>query len=171
MPQTLSYPLVNGVRHSFVGIELKLGSAQGLSFPTIGFKSISYTRKRSRAVVEGTNADPLGKTSGMNAYTGECELYLAEWNIFLVQLGPGYGDIVFPVSVTYNAQGMDSVTAWLYGCTIDSSDGGGAKGPDPTVRKFDLAPLKVVMSGIDDNANPLTGVPMGGVQIGVSIGL
>ena len=58
----ISYPLVNGARHSFVSIELKL---MGVIFQ--GFTSINYTRTRSRTMVYGNSPDPW-----RHIYSQEC---------------------------------------------------------------------------------------------------
>ena len=153
MPPPIQYPNVNGVRHSFASIELKLA---GQVF--IGFKSIEYTRTRERGIVQGNHPDPLGKTRGKNTYKGSVELYLAEWNVFQKQLGAGYGDKLFSLLVTYGENGFDTITDEINGCSMDSTEGGGSEGTDPSTRKFDLSPLKILFDGIDDVAVPLTGV-------------
>lgn len=148
----IAYPLINGVRHSYASIELKLATQI-----FTGFKSINYSRKRGRALVRGNHPDPLGKTIGENEYAGDCELYLAEWNLFQKTLGKGYGDVFFQVVVTYSATGFDTITDKLIGCTMDSTEVGMSTGPDPLTRKFDLAPLKILFDNVDDLTTPLTG--------------
>ena len=154
MATPIPYALVNGVRHDVTSIELKLA---GQVF--IGFKSIKYSRKRTRKMVYGKHPDPLGKTRGQNAYEAKCELYLAEWNAFQAQLGSGYGDELFTVTVTYTENGFDTISDVLVGCSMDSTeDAGGESGGDALTRSFDLSPLKIKFNGIDDLAVPLVGV-------------
>lgn len=148
----IQYPLINGVRHSFSSIEFRLA---GQIF--VGFKSINYARKRSRTMVYGNHPDPLGKTRGKNEYSGDVELYLAEWNAFQAQLGAGYGDVPFVVICTYTENGFDTIADEIRGCTMDSTEAAGSDSTDPLTRKFDLAPLKILFNGIDDLATPLTG--------------
>lgn len=154
MVAPIQYPLVNGVRHSFASIELKLDVQI-----FIGFKSINYSRTRNRALVRGNHPDPIAKTRGENEYSGDVELYLAEWNLFQSQLGAGYGDKFFQVLVTYTENGFDTIQDVINGCTIDSLEASQGQGPDPLVRKFDLKPLKILFNGIDDLAVPLIGIP------------
>jgi hypothetical protein len=154
MATPIPYALINGVRHSFSSIELKLN---GQIF--IGVKSINYSRTRGRSLVRGNSPDPLGKTRGENEYSGDCELYLAEWNLFQEQLGPGYGDVFFSVLVTYSENGFDTIQDELLGCTMDSAEASNAQGSDPTIRKVNLMPLKILYNGVDDLATPLVGVP------------
>ncbi len=152
MTTPISYPLINGVRHSFSSIELKL---KGQIF--VGFKSINYSRTRSRAFVRGNHPDPIGKTQGENEYSADCELYLAEWNKFQKDLGAGYGDLPFEVFVTYSANGFDTIQDVIRGCTMDSTEASNAQGPDASIRKFDMNPLKILFDGVDDVTTPLTG--------------
>lgn len=149
---TIPYPLINGVRHSFSSIELKLN---GQLF--VGFKSINYGRTRSRALVRGNSPDPLGKTQGDNEYKADVELYLAEWNEFQKSLGKGYGDIFFDVLVTYSATGTDTIQDVIKGCTVDGLEVSQGQGPDPLARKFEMSPLKILFNGLDDLAVPLIG--------------
>lgn len=153
MASPIAYPLVNGFRHSFASIELKLGN---LIF--IGFKGINYSRTRNRALVRGNSPDPIGKTRGDNEYSADCELYLAEWNVFQASLGKGYGDQMFQVIVTYTEAGSDTITDRLLGCSIDSTEASQSQGSDPLTRKFDLKPLKIILNNLDDLAVPLVGV-------------
>lgn len=153
MATPIEYPLVNGVRHSFASIELKLN---GQIF--VGFKSINYNRTRTRSKPRGNHPDPLGKTRGENEYTADCEVYLAEWNLFQELLGDGYGDVIFEVQVTYTENGFDSIQDRIIGCTVDSTDASNGQGPDASVRKFDLNPIKIKFNGVDDLATPLVGV-------------
>jgi len=152
MTTTIPYPLVNGTRHSFSSIELKLN---GNIF--IGFKSINYSRTRSRSMVYGNSPDPIGKTQGTNEYSADVELYLAEWNQFMESIGPGYGDTFFQVLVTYSANGFDTIQDTINGCTIDGLEVSQSQGTDPLVRKFDMSPLKILFNGKDDLAVPLVG--------------
>jgi hypothetical protein len=156
MATPIQYPLVRGVRHGFSSIELKMN---GLLF--VGFKSINYSRKRTRGMVRGNSPDPLGKTRGENEYSGDCELYLAEWNLFQQNLKAGYGDVLFDVLVTYGENGFDTITDELLGCTFDSSDAANGQGSDPLVRKIDLTPIKIKFGGLDDLQFPLV-APAGG---------
>ena len=148
----LQFPMVNGVRHGFSSIELKMN---GQIFK--GFKSINYSRTRSRTLVRGNHPDPIAKTRGENDYSGDCELYLAEWNLFMTLLGgDGYGDASFTVLVTYGEDGFDTVTDELTGCTMDSTEASNSQGPDPLTRKIDLKPLKIKFGGKDDLTTALT---------------
>src|SRR5262245_13059932 len=109
------YPDINGVRHSWVSINLVFGI-----HIILGITALNYGRTRERSYVYGTSPDPLGKARGRNAYKGDIEVFLSEWD--LISSLPGYGDLSFPIVVNYSANGVDIITDILEGCTIDSSE-------------------------------------------------
>jgi hypothetical protein len=155
----LSYPQINGVYYDFSSIELRI---DGQIF--IGFKSITYTRTRSRVMVRGNSPDPLGKTRGINEYSAECEMYLPEFNeLENLILGAGntdgYGEVFFDIFVTYTENGFDTIQDQLIACTFDSTDASHAQSADPLLRKFALNPLKIIFNGSDDLAVPLQAPP------------
>lgn len=164
MTTPISYPLVNGVRHSWASVEVKL--AGQIFYVT----AVNYSRKRNRTLVRVNHPDPSGKTRGSNEYTADIELLLAEFNALQAALilqanqqglNGGYGDVFFQVVVTYTENGLDTVTDSILGCTMDSTEVGNAEGTDPSKRKIDLAPLKVLFNGQDDLATPLQAPPGG----------
>lgn len=154
----LQYPLINGVRHSWSSAEVKV--AGQIYYAT----SVNHGRKRNRTMVRVNHPDPIAKTLGENDYTGDLEMLLAEYNALqaaLIQIASnsglpiGYGDVPFEVQVQYSATGLDTVTIQLLGCTLDSDESGGKQGPDPTIVKSDLSPLKILRNGVDDLGVPL----------------
>lgn len=164
MATPIQYPFVNGVRHSWASVEVKV--AGQVFYVT----SVNYSRKRNRTIVRENHPDPVGKTKGSNEYSGDIEMLLAEFNALQAALialanqaglNGGYGDVFFQVIVQYSENGLDTVTDSILGCTMDSTDAGNTEGTDATKRKFDLAPLKVLFGGQDDLANPLQAPPGG----------
>ena len=165
MATPLQYPLINGVKHDFSSIELNMA---GQIF--VGFKSINYSRTRTRTMVRGNNPDPIAKTRGTNEYSGDCEIYLAEWNYFQQQvlipaaeqagLNGGYGDLQFQITVHYNDPGFPPIVDTLIACSVDTTEASQSQGNDPLVRKITLNPLKIYFGGYgnDDLATPLAPV-------------
>lgn len=159
----IQYPLVNGLRHSFASVEIKV--ANQLFYAT----AVNYSRKRNRTLVRVNHPDPIGKTIGSNEYSADIEMLLAEYNALQAALinraqqaglGNGYGDVAFQVVVTYSTNGLDTVTDTIQGCTLDSTEASNAEGVDATKRKFELNPLKILFNGIDDLSVPLA-APVG----------
>lgn len=149
----LQYPSTSGPRTSFQHAELKIAG-----IPFVGFKKFDYSRTRSREMIYGANADPIGKSLGQNEYKASCEVYVPEWNNFLDALalaGVGYGDQFFDVTITYNASGFAVFTDTLKGCSIDSTDAPNGQGTAALTRTFELNPLKILFGGNDDNDSPL----------------
>lgn len=156
MSTPIPIPLINGVRHGYSSIELKLA---GQIF--IGFKSINYSFTRTRADVYGNHPSPIAKTRGTLAFKADCEIYLAEWNLFQSQLGKGWGEVAFSVLVTHGETGFDTIVDELVGCHVDGVDASNSQGNDPLVRKLDLNPINILYNGIDQNTFPLV-PPLGG---------
>lgn len=149
----IPYPDATGARHSWASVKAILPGGT-----VLGLKTCNYDRKRTRAMVEGTHPDPLGKTVGVNAYTATLDLYLAEWNQLqaaLINLASaagnvGYGDVFFTVQIQYSANGFDVIQDEILGCTCDATTASQSAGPEPLVRGIDLSPLKILFNGEDD---------------------
>lgn len=166
----IAYPLINGTRHDFTSIELKVA---GQIF--VGFKSINYKRTRTRTMVMGNSPDPIAKTEGTNAYSCDFEMYLAEWKLLKsilkklaasqsgvvsgVSPGSGYGDVLFQIVVTYGSSAFDTTTDVINGCSADEVEASQAQGPDPLSRKVTVNPLKVIEDGDDDLGTVLQAPP------------
>lgn len=169
MAVAIPYPLINGTRQDFNNVELKMA---GLIF--VGFKSITYKRSRKRDMPRGNSPDPLGKTIGENEYTGECEIYLAEWKVFkdalkslavlqgvpsAVAPGSGYGDVLFPIYVTKGSSLFDTQMDTLLGCSVDETDSNNSRSPDALTIKINLSPIKILFDGDDDLGTTLVAPP------------
>lgn len=164
MPSAISYPLTNGTRHSWASVEAKV--AGQIFYVT----AVNYSRKRNRTIVRANHPDPIAKTKGSNDYSADIEMLLSEYNALQAALiaqasqaglNGGYGDVFFSVVVQYSENGLDTVTDTILGCTMDSTDASNAEGTDPSKRKFDLAPLKILFAGQDDLGSPLVAPPGG----------
>ncbi len=153
MTTPLVYPLINGFKHSFASIELKLADDK-----YIGFKSINYESKLDRAKVYGCHPDPIAKTRGVADYSGDLEIYLAEWNQLQAKLGPGWADVSFTGVVSYIENGFDVIVDSLIGCTLSSLGGSNSQGTDATVKKVALDVMKILHNGVDMLSIPLKGV-------------
>jgi hypothetical protein len=158
MADPLVYPLIRGFRHGFASITLKFELDGGKTVQMF-CKSINYGRTRSRGLVRGNHPDPIAKTRGENEYKASVEMALAEYRLLVAEIGPGYGDKVFTTLVSYGESGFETVTDEILGCTLDDDDASNSQGPDPLMRKLDLAPLKILMAGVDDLEIPMISPP------------
>ncbi len=151
----IQVPLISGVVWSFQHITTTIA---GLEF-TGGFKSIDYSRKRTREDVESNSSDPVGKTQGTNKYECKVEMYLAWWYAVIQTItenfGDGYGDQPFSVQVAYNNNGFAPFIDTIQNCTFDSTEASQAAGTGALTRMVDFSPTKILFNGLDDLANPL----------------
>ena len=153
----LTYPFTRPAV-SFGHIQMLLAG-----FPIMAFTGITYGRVRSREMLYGPNADPLGKSLGTNAYKCSLELYFSQFNQAISQLVLAgaidptvtYGDFQFDINVTYNAPGFGVVTDIIAGCTWDSSEADNPQSNAALKRKVELSPLKIYFNGQEDNSMPL----------------
>jgi hypothetical protein len=153
--------MINGLRHDWSSVEPKI-NGQILQ----GIKSINYTSARDAGYVRGISPDPIGQTRGTNTFTADCEVYLAEWNLLLNQLGDGWGDSFFNIQVSYAEIGFDQITDLLIGCRLIGVDASQSQSADPLSRKLTFLPTKIYYQGFDDLATPLTAPPTNFLNLG-----
>jgi len=158
MTTPISFPLLNGNAHGFASLEAVLQIPGGKKIQMF-VKSLNYSRTRTRGQVRGNHPDPRAKTRGENEYSADMEIYLADLQMLLAEMGPGYGDVLFTVLATYGENGFDTVTDEILGCSIDSLDASQGQGPDPLMRKIDLGPLKILFGGVEDLEFPMVAPP------------
>lgn len=154
MTTPLSFPEINGLRHDWSSIELKANSQLFM-----GIKSIDYEWTREVALVRGFSPDPLGQTRGTNTFGCSIELYLAEWNLFLSQLGNGFGDTFFSIQISFAENGFDQITDQVLGSRLVGIAASMSQGSDPLTRKAKFQPTKIKYQGFDDLATPLAAPP------------
>lgn len=154
MGTPISFPSINGLRHDWSSVEPKV-NGQILQ----GIKSINYSMTREVSYVRGISPDPIGQTRGTNDYTCDAEVYLAEWNLLLSQLGDGWGDKFFQIQVSYAENGFDQITDLLVGCRLTGVEASQSQSGDPLVRKLTFKPTKIFYQGFDDLLTPLTAPP------------
>lgn len=153
----IQYPLINGTRHEWSSIEIKL---DGITY--VGVSSINYSDKLEPQKVRGTHPKPIGRTRGEYDAEGSIELYIAEAAVFRKALadkvgGNGYKEVAFDIVVQYGESEFDTITDTVVGARIKTDAGGGAKGPDPLATKWDLDVMNILWNGIDSLINPNPG--------------
>lgn len=154
MTSPLAYPLINGLRHDWSSVEAKLN---GQIF--VGIRSINYSISIDAAYVRGTSPDPFAQTRGTNDYTCDCEVYLAEWNQFISQLGDGWSDQFFNIQVSYAEESLDQITDLISGCRLVGVEVSQSQSADPLMRKLTFKPLKIYYQGFENLTDPLTAPP------------
>lgn len=166
MTTPLQFPLINGLRHDWSSVELKANSQIFM-----GIKAIDYDWTREVQLVRGFSPDPLGQTRGTNTYGCTIEMYLAEWNLFLSQLGNGFGDIFFSASVSFAENGFDQITDQIIGTRLIGVAANMTQGSDPLTRKLKFQPTKIRYQGFDNLLTPLTAPPTAFLSLSASVGV
>jgi hypothetical protein len=152
MATPVSYPLVNGVFHSFASIELKV---DGVIYAAV--KAVNYKQSLTPTKVRGAHAEPLGRTRGDLEADGDIELYEQQGFQLLSQLGDGYLEKVFSITVTYSENGLDTITDEIVQVRIQEVDKSNAQGTDASSIKFTLNIMKIKLNGLEPLLNPLSG--------------
>jgi hypothetical protein len=152
----LQFPMISGLRHDWSSVELKANSQIFM-----GVKSLDYEWTREVAMVRGFSPDPLGQTRGTNTFGCSIEVYLAEWNLFLSQLGTGFGDVFFSIQASFAENGFDQITDQILGTRLIGIAASMSQGSDPLTRKMKFQPTKIKYQGFDDLATPLAAPPQG----------
>lgn len=149
----ISYPLVNGVRHEWSSIEIKLGTDIYL-----GVKEISYKHGMKPKKVYGTHPQPIGRTRGVYEPEASITLWFAEANKLRKKLGAGFFETPFDITVSYSENGFDTVVDLIQGARIVSDDMSPSQGEDPIEVKFELDVMLILANGVNAVKNPLKGV-------------
>lgn len=155
----LPYPLINGYAFSYASVELKFKTPSGLKIYK-GVKSINYKAPREQTKIWGSHPEPYAKTIGKQDYEAEVELYLAEAADIQDTIGPGFGDIFFDTTVTYNTPGVyPLIIDTIIGCQLLSMEQSITMGStEGLTRKYTLNPMSMLLDGNSILAQPLAGV-------------
>ena len=140
----MDYPLINGVRHEWSSIEIKL---RGDVY--VGVKEIKYSDNLKGTKLYGTHPKPIGRTRGVYECEASIVLYTAEANQFRQALGPGYKEVPFDVVISYTEDGFDTIVDEIIGCRITKDEGGGSQGADGLSTPWDLDPMNIIWNGLD----------------------
>lgn len=148
---SVSYPLINGVRHSYSSVEVRINNQVFL-----GCTEINYSPKLEPSVVRGAGSLPIALTLGNADYEGDFSLLLEEFNQMLIALGDGAMAIAFDIVINYDPTlggvpdgGLSVVTDTLQGCRITAIEASNSSGStDATVRKCTIKPMGVLLNGI-----------------------
>ena len=147
----LESPLINGNYYSFGSIEAIVGAIK-----TADFTAINYSGGLEPADVYGTRPQKLGTTRGKQNAEGSLEMYLQSWELFRATLsaagfagGVGYGEVRFPIILTFAEQPLQPVIVHtLLGCRITKVEYSHAEGTDATKANLTLNVMRLI-EGVD----------------------
>ncbi len=146
----LSYPLVNGMRHEWSSVELKLDGDV-----YVGVKEVKYSQTLKGSKMRGTHPAPIGRTRGEYDSEASIVLWFAEGVQFRKKLGAGYMEKAFDIVVSYVENGFDTIVDEIIGCRITKDEGGGSQGPDGLTIAWDLDPMKIIFGDLEALNTPL----------------
>lgn len=148
MPVSLpAYPLINGLRPDFACIQFTPQLPDGSATTITGIKSINYKVEQDPTEIYGTSPLPLGMTRGTAKFSGDVEMYLAEFYAIAEAMGPDFGSIPIDITVSYS-EGAFTKTDTLQGCRLVSPEASQGQGADALTRKFSLKMLNVYFNGV-----------------------
>ena len=152
----IDVPAVNGVYWAYADIIFKAGPGQFL-----GCASINYTDKLARQYVRGTHREPLGMTSGQYEATLDFEMWKPQADTFIQQLGPGYMQASFSMTVSYANTGLPTTTDTLIGIRIVEEGFSNTEGLDAIKVKYTCMLQKILRNGLAVVIVPLEGYAVG----------
>lgn len=142
----LVYPLINGMRHDYSSVEIKLNT---LRFN--GVKSITYRHSLDPGMLRGNRAGFIGRTRGSYTAEGSIELYRAEYETLIASLtlNPllGYFEAQFDIEVSYSEAFSQLLTDKCIGCRLKSSEHSNSEGNDPSTVSCDLSIMYLLENG------------------------
>jgi hypothetical protein len=139
-------PVVNGNYYSFASIEIDVRGRK-----IKGFKELSYDDGLDPGMARGTSPIALAHTQGDYEANASGEMYRKDFDELVTLLGDGFGEVEFPITVTYASRGMPTVTDRLPAVRIKKADNSNSQGNDPTSVKLEFA----VLSPIERNGKRL----------------
>jgi hypothetical protein len=147
----IPYPLINGVRHSWSSVEIRVANQI-----VLGITEINYSPALDPAVVRGAGALPIGLTLGNMEYDGDFSILLEEFNALQTVLGDGMMTVPFDIVPAYDATlgnvqsgGLSVIVDSLLGCRITKIEAAASSGStDALVRKCTIKYLDLLLNGL-----------------------
>jgi hypothetical protein len=136
-------PRVNNLAPDFSSITIYI---QGKPF--YGVTSINYKVTRDPGKVKGTAPRVLARTKGEFTFEGGFTMNKEDAADFRKQLGPGYMEKDFDVTVVYKPKGGKLEEDKLLGCCIIDDGDSHSSGVDPLVSEFGIDMLDQLRNGV-----------------------
>lgn len=148
MPLVLpQYPLINGVRPDWASIQFSPQLPDGSKSVIVGLKSLNYKAEQDPVDVMGTSPLPIAQTRGTVKFSGDVEMYLAEFHALVDAIGDNFATTLITVTIAYS-EGDFTKTDTLIGCRLISPEASQSQGADPLTRKFSLKMLEILWGGV-----------------------
>lgn len=148
----MDYPNINGVRHEWSSVEIKLGEQIYL-----GVAEVKYSDTLKGTKLYGTHPQAIGRTRGQYECEASIVMYLEEADHFREALGDGYKEVPFDIVVSYT-EDEKTIVDEIIGAKITKDEGGGAKGADGLTCPWELDPMFILWNGKNSLKRPLEAV-------------
>ena len=139
--------VLNGRKHDWVTVKVFLPS---LGVKPLTCNAITYPKHgMAKEHVYGTGEGPIGHTR--DSYKIDeltLEFLASEMDSIRSAMGPNYGKVEFPVSVSYIDTGLTARTDQFFGCHITGEQPTVSQGTDPARVQVTLKPDKMVLGGV-----------------------
>lgn len=148
----MEQPLINGHRYDFSSIEL---TVKGKKYT--GFSEITYNQELDRSYVYGAHSQPVGRTRGQLNMEASISMFKEEYYELLAQLGSGYMEVPFDISVVYADNGSRTKNDRLLGCVINGEENSHSAGNENLTVSLTISPMIIAPDGKRPLKNPLRG--------------
>lgn len=149
-----NYPQVNRHAYSFVSIETTIDV---VGSKTVGIQAIDYKASLKPGAVYGSSARKNGRTLGKYEPSASMTLYKLDADELIDALGDGYGEISFNIVANFAENGQPISTVEIIGCRIAEWSESNKEGDEPTMTKFDLDVMDILVNGnsmVKQSRNP-----------------
>jgi hypothetical protein len=143
MGVTTKFPRVGGVAPDFSSITIYIRGK-----PFIGVTAIDYSATREPGKLKGTSPRVLARTRGEITFSGSMTLNREDAAELRKQLGPGYMEVDFDITVTYKYKGGTLTEDKITGACITEDSDSNSSGTDPLQTEFTLDILEITKSGV-----------------------
>lgn len=137
-----TFPSTDGYIYSFASIEASVGN----TIHTI--TEISYTQTQERGAFRANRPEKLGRTRGDHNVEASCTFAKEVYQELIVELGDGYMDVPFDITINYAEENKPTITDVLVGCLISSEEDGHSQGTDALVVSCDLDVMSMTRNGL-----------------------
>lgn len=135
---------VNGIMPDFAKLSLMIGP---LGYTPL-ITEISYKSPRKRKHYFGAARNPVGRGGGKVEPEASFTMYREALDDLLNRLGPSFGDVEFPIMVSYRKAGSILYTTdTLEDACIVNPDFSPTEGDDALMVKVELSIMKVLWNG------------------------
>lgn len=141
----VSYPQINGVRHAWSSVELRVDGDI-----ILGITEIDYKASLDPGEVRGAGSAPIAFTLGNSSFEGSLTILLQEFNTLVSKLGAGWMGKAIEIIVSYDesGSGLSTIVDTIQGVRLTSVENSlSASSTDPTVRKLPFKALNILYNG------------------------